>query len=322
MEIERTISCEGIPDGYSFEQTRSNIVLKFPIPKSCDSSMVEFSIFDGSILAGIKGSEPLICGVMFGSIIRENHDYLVDGMFKIDLKKADSQVWPVLIIKPSNQGIDPKSQFLLGVYNDALGNEAEAFSLILQSAQRNYFPAQIFVADIFLSDTNPYGVKKDPIKAIHFLESISPEKLTENISLTLANAHISIGQRLEGMNVLKSIAKWSETAKLQLAKMMSPISDVNGKQPVEAVDLLESLSNFGNIEALDLLSKHYSKGIGVKKDKNRSKELEQRIRDLDPNYFKESKFSGIAKNVLVATLISTALIGAASLIWFCRQKRR
>ncbi|KAH0787108.1 hypothetical protein GPJ56_009106 [Histomonas meleagridis] len=321
MEIERTISSEGIPDGYSFEQTRSNIILKFQVPRSYDLSMIEFSIYDGTIIAGIKGSEPLICGKMFGSIIRENH-YITDGMFRIDIKKADSQIWPVFIINPSDQGIDPKSQFILGVYNDALGNENEAFSNIYQSAQRNYFPAQIFVSDIFLSDANPYGVKKDPVKAIQFLESISPEKLTENISLTLANAHLSIGQRSEAMNVLRSISRSSQIAKLQLAKMMSPIADVNGQQPEEAVKLLESLSNEGNLEALELLSKHYLKGIGVKKDKNRSREIEQRIREIDPKYFPESKFSGTAKNVLVAACISTVLIGAVTLIRIWRQQNK
>ena len=104
------------------------------------------------------------------------------------------------------------------------------------------------------------------------------------------------------------------------AKMLSPLSDKEGNQPELAVEYLNDLSKENDVEAIELLANHYSKGIGVKKDIKHSKELIKRINEIDPNYRKDNKISGIATNILVTIVLSSIFIGAASFVWYKKRK--
>lgn len=322
MDLEHVASPSGINEGYTFSQTVSNISLTFPIPNNCDPSHIEcvFNPHEKSILAGIKGQEPILCGEMWSSTFNMKQT-MTPTNYKIDLQKDEHSIWPLFILKPSIKGIDPKSQFIVGIYQDALGSPQEAYDHYCKAMERGYIPAKILVADILLSETNPYDIHQNIEEAIQILESIPFEKRNDSITIRLANALVQIGKQKESIQVLKDAADSSSIIRLELALRLSPLSQFKGKYPDEAVRHLEILAQDNNECAIELLCLHNLKGCGTNKNKTRAKLLDSQLCNLNPNRVPLFKQRGFATNAAITLSISASLIGAAAgVVLYCMRK--
>lgn len=310
MDLEQCLQLDQYPDQYSFKQTLSTITIFF---SALNQSSVEVNIdlSELSICAGIKGKPPSVCGTMFSRSYRHEESF-TDGVFKITFSKENNEIWPIFIIDQSlTHGIDPKSQFLLGFYKISTLSEESAFPYFKDSADRGFIPAQICVADILMSDTNPYDVPKDVDTAIRILDSIPIERRTSSIAINLSNALLEQRRPEEARHTLEISAENFPDVKLSLVKMISPIFNKSGNDDdaVSAVNYLESLVNHGNAEAMKLLSMHLVKGKGIAKNKQRAIELEREAHTIDPKIPIELTDHTVASNLMISGLASAAVLG-------------
>ncbi|KAH0792464.1 hypothetical protein GPJ56_003641 [Histomonas meleagridis] len=316
-DIERSISPNGFPDGYKFEQTLSDIVISFPVPENSTLDSIEFNIDqeNNTIYASMQDQEyPSVCGVLYKSIQTEKHE-ITNSHFQITLQKTEPEIWPLLIKNESLHGIDPKSVFILGIYNDSKGLPREAFGMFKASANMGYFIAQVLVADTYLNEDNPYDIKKDIPQAIKILESIPPEKLSPDVAIKLANAYLSADRRIDAITTFRQIAQNSLEARLSLAKLLSPIASPGcGNDAEEAVSHLQILANENIVEAMNLLAQHYAKGCGVKKNMKEAKALAQKIKEIDPRAPEPIQSSGTVTTVIAAVSTAAILFGVGFLL--------
>ena len=310
MDLEKCIQLDQYPDQYSFNQTLSTITVFFPASNQ-SSVEVNIDLSESSICAGIKGSQPSVCGIMFSRSYRHEESFL-DGIFKITFSKENNEIWPVFIINQSlSHEIDPKSQFLLGFYKISTLSEESAFSYFKKSADRGFIPAQICVADILMSDTNPYDIPKDIDAAIQILDTIPIERRTSRVAINLSNALLEQKRPDEAHQTLEISAEKFPEVKLTLVKMISPITNKGGNDDdaISAVNYLESLVSRGNAEAMKLLSMHLAKGKGISKNKQRAIELEREAHSIDPKIPIELTDHSVASNLMISGLASAALLG-------------
>lgn len=310
MDLEKCIQLDQYPDQYSFKQTLSTITVFFPAI-SQSSVEVNIDLSDSSICAGIKGSNPSVCGIMYSRSYRHDESYS-DGIYKITFSKENNEIWPIFIINPSTlHGVDPKSQFLLGFYKISTLSEESAFSYFKEASDRGFIPAQICVADILMSDTNPYDVPKDVDSAIQILESIPIERRTSRVAIHLSDALLEQKKPGEARHALEVSAEKFPEVKLSLIKMISPITNKNAIETdaVSAVNYLESLVSRGNAEAMKLLSMHLAKGKGIAKNKERAIELEKEAHSIDPKIPIELTDHTVATNLFISGMASAALVG-------------
>ena len=48
-DLEHGINPGGIPEGYTFDQTESHIILTFPVPETIEEASIDFRLEDGSV---------------------------------------------------------------------------------------------------------------------------------------------------------------------------------------------------------------------------------------------------------------------------------
>lgn len=321
MDLEHATCPTGINDGYTFQQTISSIIITFPISSGCDISKIEFSLIDTekSIYAGIKGQKPNVCGKMWGSTFNVNHS-LTNTLCKIIMQKEEHVIWPLFIDGPSIKGIDSKSLFVLGIFEDAKGNSSCAYQNYCKAAEQDYKPALLFLADALLSDTNPYDVPQNIEESISLLQRIPLEFRDDAITKRLASAMLHLGQKEKALNELKRKADEYPEVRLELAKRLSPLSEYKGNEPDQAVHHLEILAAKDNFEALLLLSQHLFKGCGTKKDKQRAIQIDKHLAEIDIHHQPVFKDRRAATSAAIALSLSLALIGTTVGLLIIRRR--
>ena len=321
MYLEQFLGLDQYNDQYTFKQTPTDAIISFDAP---DMSLVDVTIdhIEGTISAGLKGSSAAVCGVMYAKTFRDQAK-IVNNRCVITLSKENHEIWPLFIIGPSTRGIDPKSLFVLGFYKISTFSEESAFSSFEKSADMGYIPAKLCVADILLSDTNPYDVPKDINRAIEILKTIPVARRDPVVSICLSNALLSVKDTLGARRVLEESVETSSSVKLALVKMISPIYNKNNKSEddaVTAVKYLESLASRRNPQALKMLSLHLAKGKGIQKDYKKAIELEKLAHSLDSNIPIELKESTVLQNLLVVGLASGFVLSSFIFLYKKFQK--
>ena len=165
MDLERSISSQptGINEGYCFYQSDKTIEVTFPVPSGCVLQEISSS-FDASkksICYGLNGKPPAICGILWDNASIKT-SILYTDVYKIVFNKHDEKTWPLFISSPSSQGIDPKSEFMLGVFEDAQNSYSKALQYYQHSASQGFLHAKLLLADNYLSSYNNYNLPHDP----------------------------------------------------------------------------------------------------------------------------------------------------------------
>ncbi|OHT11433.1 hypothetical protein TRFO_19064 [Tritrichomonas foetus] len=323
MDLEQILGLNEYKDQYNFTQTDKSITITFP---AIDPNLVDINIdhSDSSIIAGMKGFPPAVCGTMYAKSYRHEVKN-VKGNVKIILHKEMNEYWPLFIISSSSRGIDPKSLFMIGYYKISTFDEESAFNYFKEASDCGYLPAQLCVADILLSDTNPYDVPKDVDEAIRILKSIPLNRRSPKVTICLSDALLTQENQLEARHVLEESAETGSEVKIKLVKMISPIFNKNGtnEDATQAVNyLLPMAIEQNNPEALKLLSQHVAKGKGIQKDYAKAIEYEQIAHSIDPKIPIELKENAVLKNLLIVGLTSAIVIGTFGLSLYRDRKKR
>lgn len=310
MNLEMLIGLDQFKDLYNFHQDQLTATITF---LATSQIQVETRLDpDGlTIISGIRNAEPNVYGMMYSRVFRYEESFS-KGIYKLVLFKENPDFWPVFIISPSARGIDPRSQFVLGFYQISTFSEESAYQYFKNSADHGFIPAQICVADILLSDTNPYNVPKNIDEAIQILQSIPIEKRVAKVAIRLSDALLEKNNPIEARTTLEESANAYPIVKLKLAKMISPICNKNAKDEdaETAVKYLETLANEYMPEAMKILSMHLAKGKGVTKNLERAISLEKAAHELDPSISIDLNDNSVIKNLSIVGAASILVIGA------------
>ena len=314
MDLERSVAGKnGIPEQYQFTQDAKTCTITFTV--SSPRPQITINQEESTILVVEQDKNIILCGVTYGRFFR-NAITNNENKYTITLTKESPVIWPLLIKKPSSHGIDRKSLFVLGLEKDASGDYEGAFKCYKDSANQGFVHAKVLVSDILMSDINNYGASKDVNEGIRLLSSIPPEKQTTDIILCLSRALIEQNKKEEAAEKIRAYlqVKDDDVARLALVKMISPFGEGLLNYPEEAIYHLEILAEKDNPEAIRLLAQHYYKGVGVKGDKKRARELDQKACQIDteltPLYQK-----GIGQNIAIAAGVSTIFVGFCAAAW-------
>jgi hypothetical protein len=325
-DLEHCISAAGVPEGYTFTQEGPQIVLTFPVPPGTTSGDLELTIFgegDRGIRAGLRGYEPVICGMMFDSVLRPDIS-LSDDHCAITLRKLVERDWPLLIIGSVHELIDPKSLFMCGIYDDSSARPRSAWSKFLASADRGYLPAKLLIASCLLNDSNPYNVAKNPLEGIRVLQSIPSDRLTTEIRLVLFRALAHTEQFDEARAVITEAAQTSNDAKWELVQFLKTLPDDDGRTSREIVAVLEHLAGANHAQACLELACMCARGKGVQRNGWRARELAQKAAKIDPSLPAEVPEDGIGGNLAIAGGLTVTFLAVAATIggWLWRNQRR
>ncbi|EAY07745.1 hypothetical protein TVAG_118260 [Trichomonas vaginalis G3] len=320
IDLERAVGgAKGITELYEFTQTNQVAIIQFSVDNGIKPQIL-INQQEGSIYVISGENNVIISGLTYGKFYKfetivENNKYV------IKLTKENTDRWPILIKAPSMRGIDNKSLYLIGVYNDGCAKYEEAYKYYYLSATKGFVTAITTVADILLSDYNNYGVKKDVDAALKLLRTIKPVDRTTEVTQTLTTDYISQNKKEEAVKVMKEhlSAKEDLIVRFDLAKLLSPIAGGIGPA-TEAVESLKILVKAGNPEAMQLLAQHLYKGIGTVECRQKALELDAQACEINPNLKRIYGNNGIYQNIAIASATTFAFAGAIYYIWNMRNR--
>ena len=281
LDLEHSILPAGFSHGYSFQQINEKILVRITLDRGTRNSDVlfEYSPDTNSIFCSLKGQQvPLLCGKLSYPVQDVAHK-VEDSQCEITMRKAGgTKSWAMLISDASDRGIDPKSQFLLGIKADAERNFQLAWRQFQGASDAGYFPARLLVADVYASADNPYGVAVDIEKSIGMLSELFEETKRSEIAIKAAKLLVMQERYDDATSILEKAL--SHDARLMLAELLSPLfGPLN--EPERAVEIFEDLARQNHPKAMRRLAKHHTVGCGVPINKNRAKSLLSAARCLD-----------------------------------------
>ncbi|OHS94457.1 hypothetical protein TRFO_11060 [Tritrichomonas foetus] len=279
MDIEHSLVPKGISHGYDFQQDKNIITIVESIPPDTPQSNVQvnYNVIENSIYIGVKGENPIVCGILYEKIQDIHSCEIIAPIIKIKLIKKNNNLWPLLIREKSSKGIDSKSQFLLGCAAESQGYFNEAFKFYTQSAQKNYLPAMRYLAYIYASEQNPYHIRTNIKESINIYQNMFKISQDKEIGLILAKSLRKERRIDEAKNVLEICAQSSNDAKYMLACMYSPLLGGELNDPKRAVKLFKELSNASMVDATKKLIQHYEQGVGTPVNLEEAERLRKEI---------------------------------------------
>jgi hypothetical protein len=320
LDLEHCITPDGVSEGYSFGQFETTILLAFAVPPGIDISDIvyEMSGIDNSIFVAFSDSDPIMCGVLFGPTFRD--EICVSGdICRITLYKIDRSIWPVVIAGSSARGIDPKSLFMLGVYDDACGRREDAWRKFEESAALGFIHAKSVIATSLLNDGNPYLAPQDFSRGISILESIPQQSITTELQVVHFGALLSIGEAQKARAIFPGDDISNDT-RLKIVRFLDSLHTFDAEIEKEMIVHLSALAEQNEPEACYLLAKRYAFGRGVTRNAEYAVRLAARAHAMDPKYPAEidGLETGPSSSALFLT-VSLAFLGFAVGIGLLRR---
>jgi hypothetical protein len=312
-----------LPTGYDFQQIpRDMIIIKVPraADVTTDEIRFEFDPVENSVFLRTHHHRPLLCGRLFDTIKSIKHE-VSSNLITVTALKSHSQHWPRCIAGPSSEGIDSKSEFLLGLDADSRGCYAEAWAHFWNAAQSDYCPALLFVADTCSMPSNPYRVSPDLDQSIRIYTDLYARFPIPEIGVRAAMALKERNRFFEARILLENCSGRDDNAKFVLGLMLSPIY---GKldDPVAAIEIFRSLAARDHPAAIRCLAKHYELGNGIVADQHQAKVLLERAAQIDGNRFETVIVPAGLKGVTLGAAVTVVVVLTGICIYLLRRNRK
>ena len=298
---------------YKVEMDEPGFVVHFPIPENFDTNKIKVALSNDKtgISIHIPNAPPILKGKLFAPVL--NFVTKIDkGHFIVICKKAKPEKWEKFIIDyfPNTQEIDPKSSFELFNMMSAEKKTLDDGAIhVVRSCEFGYVQAMNCVAAICLSTNHPDFVTKGRELfniAIDYFKNPLAMVMYADIVLTENSARAPYAMTL----YKKAIDQGFTIAHALLGRALSPLSDINNKNKnaEEAVKELELGLETESPMAYHELAKLYYNGVGVEKDQDKARELQEKAHKAFPDVEPLEDELGSAKGMLKVFFVLLAAI--------------
>ena len=224
---------------------------------------------------------PFLEGTLFRKIESFEINKLEEKLI-IKLIKSEELYWtfPINYFYPNTKNIDPKSSYLLSNSPTHLSFDKNfCFENLRISAYLGYIPSLCKLGTFAISTNTmvQYGFSLFVTAIEYYNSSRAMAEMAENL-LKFPNYYGLSFKLFE-----RSLKNGFEYSKLSLGRLLSPLSSFGNvpKDPFLSITYLEEFPN--NPTALHELAMLYLNGIGVKKDKIKAKNLQEKAKKLQKN---------------------------------------
>lgn len=306
------IPTNGLP-GYLFaEIDNSQIEVKYEISSTVPESDIIFTYNkeSNSIYLSVKNQpNPILCGVLLhpvNSVTSVPNEHIII----IEINPNEKEEWGLLIKSPSDEGIDPKSEFLLGAEANNNQDYEKAFQYISSSAEKQYIPAMEALIDIYSTEESPYKSHYNLEDCINVLKKLFDLTEDPEAGMRLANIYKSLKRPEEAKEILTRCADTSNDAKLSLAILLSHLTG-EFDETEKAIQLLRELAADHMIEAISALITHLEKGYGTPLDDNEIKRLRNELLNIKRKQIGEKYKNVFIGCAVVAATTCAVIVGIA-----------
>ncbi|KAI9297485.1 HCP-like protein [Neoconidiobolus thromboides FSU 785] len=170
-------------EGYVWEQTEREIIIKFIVSKEILKRNLKVQIEANTIQAKVNDTELIIEGKLYANIKKEKSDYKLEWIVnkhlneeyqqcKITLvKDVEGSKWPLVITSGIKLGqeADPKSIFLFAQLTEGVLPD-KTMELYKKSAEKGYLLAQLRLGDIFELGNKEMKKESDKEEALKWFQ--------------------------------------------------------------------------------------------------------------------------------------------------------
>lgn len=266
------------------DEPYDKVYILIGLPAAFDGNSIKVQVLeDGAAIdVSVEGLPPLCRGYLQYSVQPEFTRELCDGKLKIGLTKAEeAEEWQILITRPYDDGMDPKSCYLMySLYSTGEDEEDHiaAINMLSISARMGFLEALRALADYNLQIE---GHREDAIALLQ-IGVVRYRDPLSMFKLGLIYAHAGPNYTPVAYDYLKTAAALGLTvANSMLGRLLSPLSDFpfTKKNPEAAIVRLKAAGE--NAQALHELAKLTINGVGCEKDKKLALEFQARAKAIN-----------------------------------------
>lgn len=307
---------DGIPESYIFKQTKNMVMVSLPVPENTTSTQMIFlyNSNDGSIIAGLEGTNPMLCGKVYQKATKQSMK-IEGNFFNLTFKKAIPDDWPLLIKSSSPEGIDPKSLTILAFKDIKNGNFADAFEKFKAAADAGFEYAIVATGKLMINPPKEYGITPQIEQGIILLMSdlVNRSKLDDETLVHLSDALISLDRVDDAIQLLEPFIKKSTDIAVAYIKATSPLYYGNMNTKFQAILQIEKLISANDPLGYLFKAEHVLKGVGYDYDKVEFEQLIAKVIELDHTLFPLAKdlLDQDRKKTSIPTIIGIGVAVAA-----------
>ncbi|KAJ3450015.1 chronic myelogenous leukemia tumor antigen 66 [Anaeramoeba flamelloides] len=147
---------------YQLTDETNQTIITFPIPPGTTKEAIQVDQGENHLSVGLKGSEPIVCGILFGPIDVKKSRTIFDtnGIFMIMLIKKNPIKWPLLIFSKYKGHIDPHSLVLKAAFYEHNNEYSVSLDLLKMAADKKHFTAIFKLAAIY-TEYSKFKIKLD-----------------------------------------------------------------------------------------------------------------------------------------------------------------
>ncbi|KAH0787548.1 sel1 repeat family protein [Histomonas meleagridis] len=296
-------------------------------------NMIKGTLFDDnksiSVYVSTKDMPPILHGNLPGEASDINLRYLEEEhQVIVEIQKKDiTEEWPIIVSTiSSDNGIDPKSAFILATIIDQQGtNDQNVIRIAQEMFQYSIsvgFPPALVKQAIAIINTYPE-------QALGILKMLSDGYDFPPAYFFLGSYLMTTddqSQREYGVHCLEKASSFDmRDADYLLGKLYSPFDDSKypPKDPKKSIEYFTKASQDENFEALSKyeMARIYYKGYDdIPKDEQRAKELFEEAKKLDPSLPDLESFN--RKKIIGSIFAATAVTAFGVALFFHLRKRK
>lgn len=265
---------------WEMKQDENHIDIIIRIPDGLNSESVNVDINESYLSVCYDDLVPLLKGELYRHV--SEHSIERDGnTVTIHIKKSDVEEWPVIIrgFYPDTEIIDPKSAYLISITDEFIqASKDTSFQMLKLSANLGYVASLCLLASLCVSSQplSQYGFSLYATATEFYHSNRALAEMGEDL-LKYQNYGM-LGQKL----LQKAYDNGYTSCQLTLGVTLSPLSSIGGclKDPYRALMHLEAAGD--HPAAYHELAMLYLNGVGVKRNKKKALELQNKALAMNP----------------------------------------
>lgn len=273
---------------WKFDQTEEEVVITFPFSKTFNIHSLEAELIEdnNSIIVKAPDHIPFLAGHLAEEASKIQLDYNDnENIAVLHIIKKVPKLWEIVIKSNTltTYEIDPKSAYLLAVIlqQEDLPDDARAllFRFLQMSCNAGFVPALIYFGSILIQAPQTEEV------GLSYLQVAAEGYQSPDAYYLLGKYLLEHDKKEQGVLLLEeSLNKGFKDAAVDLGRMLSPYSGVDGGKKKDGKAAIEMLEKCDNPRAKLEIAKIYFYGCDeVPKDVEKANQIYKDAKELDPS---------------------------------------